>query len=224
MYCNIRLLCVLVLIFINAAFARAQNSSGKTVAGEYMLEGVMETAAGFLIKSDGTFNYGFTYGAADKTGKGTWKLAGNTLLLNSSRPQPDTDFILKSSAATTKNGIHIKITDASGGTYPYIKCRLSEAAGQEATTDNRGEVQFATIGSGMLELYHPVFSTRVSKIKLNPKHNEFIIFPAYDLSEVFFRDFELQIQSNQLNSKTLPGMPTEDAAGQKKRYFFTKQK
>src|SRR5688572_6162612 len=187
MYCKIRLLCVLVLIFINAAFARAQNSSGKTVAGEYMLEGVMETAAGFRIKSDHTFEYGFTYGAADKSGKGTWKLTGNTIILNSAKARPATDFILKSAANTNKKGITIKITDEKGGAYPYIKCWLSDVSGQEATTDNLGEVHFENTGSGMLELYHPIFSTRVTTLKLDLKQNDLIIFPAYDLSEVFLK-------------------------------------
>lgn len=213
-----------VFLFLKAVFGFGQSPSAQAIPGEYMLQGVMETAAGFLIKKDGTFEYGFTYGAADKSGKGNWKLTGNTLILNSNKPQPPADFILKSSAATGKKDITIRITDASGGAYPYVKCRFSETAGQEATTDNRGEVHFATLGSGTLELYHPIFSTRVSHIKLNPKHNDFAIFPAYDLTEVFFKDFELLVQADELSSNTLPGMPPEDAAGQKKRYAFTRQK
>lgn len=213
-----------MLVYLNAAGIYAQNPAAASVTGEYMLEGVMETAAGFRINSNGTFEYGFTYGAADKSGKGNWKQVGNTLILNSLKTQPATDFILKNSASTNQKGVTIKITDAKGNAYSYVKCRLSEGGGQEATTDNRGEVHFATIGSGMLELYHPIFSTRISKITLNPKHNQFTIFPAYDLSEVFFKDFKLEIQPNQVSSKILPGMPPEDAGGQKKRYVFSKQK
>src|SRR5688572_10102457 len=113
MFCMSRVTILLTLFicsFLNMNRVWAQNNTVQ-VAGEYMLERVMETAAGFLIKPDGTFEYGFTYGAADKTGKGTWKLIGNKLILNSFSPQPSSDFILKSSSSKKRKGITIKITN-----------------------------------------------------------------------------------------------------------------
>ena len=214
-------ICLLIfgLIFLWEKPVSAQRSTESTVVGEYMLTGVMETAAGFLIKADHTFEYGFTYGAADKHGKGTWKISGNKLILNSNRELPKADFILKSSNANFKNGVRIKITDSGGHPYAYVKCRLGANSGEE-TTNNQGEAFFKTIEDGILEMFHPIFSTRVTQIKLNKDHTDFVFYPAYDLSEVFFNNIELQISPKQLKSKLLPGMPPQDAAGQRNEYIF----
>jgi hypothetical protein len=41
-------------------------STAQTIAGEYFLTGVHETAAGFLIKDDSTFEYFYSEGALDR--------------------------------------------------------------------------------------------------------------------------------------------------------------
>ena len=41
-----------------------------TVAGEYYLQGVMETASGFKLNEDSTFQFFFMYGAMDRVGEG----------------------------------------------------------------------------------------------------------------------------------------------------------
>src|SRR5688572_24216187 len=144
----------LAIVFYLPLFAQTE----KQIAGIYNLEGVMETAAGFQLKPDYTFEYMFTYGAADKWGKGTWKLNGTNLLLTSSHKQPTSDFILKSSDASRKGGVLIKITDAQGRPMQHIKCRLGGEAGENQRTDEKGEANFKSTQSRKLELYHPIFS------------------------------------------------------------------
>ena len=207
-------------LLLSNQLAIGQQLAEKDVAGEFMLSGVMETAAGFLLKPDHTFQYGFTYGAADKNGKGTWKLTGNKLVLNSPHAQPTSDFVLKYSKASGNNEIVVLIKDEAGNFYPYVKCRLASDPATEITTNNKGEASFKSIGNGVLELYHPVFSTRISQIKLDKKHNRFIVYPAYSLAEVFFKNFTLQIEKDHLKSSELPGMPLQDAAAQHKQYIF----
>jgi hypothetical protein len=48
-----------------------------SLAGEYHLEGVMETGSGLLLREDGTFVWFFSYGALDLGAKGTWQRAGD---------------------------------------------------------------------------------------------------------------------------------------------------
>lgn len=42
------------------------------LAGEYSLGGVMETGSGLLLRSDGSFEWYFSYGALDLGARGTW--------------------------------------------------------------------------------------------------------------------------------------------------------
>lgn len=218
---NIRffLICLAISFYL-PLFAQTD----KQIAGIYNLEGIMETAAGFRLKPDHTFEYMFTYGAADKWGKGTWKLNGTQLILTSSNKQPASDFILKSSDASRKGGVLIKITDAQGRPMQHIKCRLGGEAGENQRTDEKGEANFKTIQNGKLELYHPIYSVRISEIRLKSSHTNFLVQPAGDLSEVYFKDLAFQVAADQIISTTLPGMPPEDPAGQKKRYIFKKEK
>lgn len=202
----------------------AQAQTAAKPAGEYMLSGVMETAAGFRIKEDKTFDYGFTYGAADKWGKGTWKTVGSKISLTSSHAQPSADFVLKKSDASNKAGILVKIADDKGNPYRYVECRLGGENGEMLTTDEKGEVRFKGRGNGVLELYHPIYSLRLTQFNLKPGHTNILIAPAGDLSEVFFKDFEMTVSPGKLTSATLPGMPPQDAGGQKSAYDFNKQK
>jgi hypothetical protein len=210
----------LAIVFYTPLFAQTETH----VAGIYNLDGVMETAAGFQLNPDHTFEYMFTYGASDKWGKGTWKLSGTKLLLTSNHKKPASDFILKSSDASRKGGVLIKITDAQGRPMQYIKCRLGGEGGENQSTDEKGEASYKSILNGKLELFHPIYNLRISELQLKSSHSNFLIQPAGDLSEVFFKDLLVQVTEGQLISTTLPGMPSEDTAGQLKRYVFKKEK
>ena len=55
--------------------AQPQNdavSVDAALAGEYSLSGVMETGSGLLLRSDGSFEWYFSYGALDLGARGTW--------------------------------------------------------------------------------------------------------------------------------------------------------
>lgn len=47
------------------------------LAGEYALAGVMETGSGLLLRSDGSFEWYFSYGALDLGARGTWARQGD---------------------------------------------------------------------------------------------------------------------------------------------------
>ena len=196
---------------------QAQKIQEKSVIGIYMLEGVMETAAGLELKPDHTFEYWFTYGAADKWGKGTWKLTGQKLQLTSHHTQPEQDFVLKQSDNNYKQGIRIIIIYEPGKPLQYVKCRLGN---ETAESDASGEVDFKNIADGQLEMYHPIYGTRLTRISLDKNKTNFVIATAADPSEVYFRNFELEAKPDELVAGQLPGMPPEDTAGKLKRYVF----
>ncbi|HSD17055.1 MAG TPA: hypothetical protein VLC71_07355 [Thermomonas sp.] len=52
------------------------------LAGEYSLGGVMETGSGLLLRSDGSFEWYFSYGALDLGARGTWTRTGDRVELS----------------------------------------------------------------------------------------------------------------------------------------------
>ena len=76
---------------------RAAQAAQASLAGEYHLDGVMETGSGLLLRDDGSFEWFFTYGALDLGARGKWKREGETVVLDVDDmgypPQmPDTQF------------------------------------------------------------------------------------------------------------------------------------
>ena len=77
--------CVLAVVLGCAApVATAQDATQRSagaaqpaLAGEYHLDGVMETGSGLLLRQDGTFEWYFTYGALDLAARGKWSAAGD---------------------------------------------------------------------------------------------------------------------------------------------------
>ena len=56
---------------------RAAATATETLAGEYHLDGVMETGSGLLLQADGRFEWFFSYGALDLAARGHWTRAGD---------------------------------------------------------------------------------------------------------------------------------------------------
>jgi len=52
-------------------------AAAATLAGEYHLDGVMETGSGLLLHPDGRFEWFFSYGALDLAARGRWTRAGD---------------------------------------------------------------------------------------------------------------------------------------------------
>ena len=61
---------------------RAAQAAQASLAGEYHLDGVMETGSGLLLRDDGSFEWFFTYGALDLGARGKWKREGDTVVLH----------------------------------------------------------------------------------------------------------------------------------------------
>ena len=61
---------------------RAAQAAQASLAGEYHLDGVMETGSGLLLRDDGSFEWFFTYGALDLGARGKWKREGDTVVLD----------------------------------------------------------------------------------------------------------------------------------------------
>jgi hypothetical protein len=64
-----------------AAKAVGAPADAAALAGEYHLDGVMETGSGLLLRADGTFEWFFSYGALDLQARGHWQDEGDGIAL-----------------------------------------------------------------------------------------------------------------------------------------------
>lgn len=66
-----------------ASVAQSQDMApaDAALAGEYQLDGVMETGSGLLLRGDGSFEWYFSYGALDLGARGKWVRKGDTVEL-----------------------------------------------------------------------------------------------------------------------------------------------
>ncbi|MEI7051718.1 hypothetical protein WCL09_15100 [Pseudomonas koreensis] len=61
--------------------------------GHYYLTGAMEMGAELMLRKDGTFDAGVSYGSADGFAKGTWQVENNTVTLKSNtKPASNSDL------------------------------------------------------------------------------------------------------------------------------------
>ena len=63
------------------AAASPAASPAAALAGEYRLDGVMETGSGLRLQADGSFEWYFSYGALDLGANGTWVRNGDIVEL-----------------------------------------------------------------------------------------------------------------------------------------------
>lgn len=67
------------------------------MAGDYMLQGVMETGSGMRLSSDGTYRFFLIVGSVDEFDQGRWRIENSNVLLESTAtPQAPTFTFLRS--------------------------------------------------------------------------------------------------------------------------------
>jgi len=93
----------------------------KNISGEYYLQGVMETASGFKLNADSSFEFFFSYGALDRYGSGKWSINKDSIILNS-KSSPGKDFKLAGSVVSNNKFSTIKIEEKNTDLYQMIYC------------------------------------------------------------------------------------------------------
>ncbi|MGC4039133.1 MAG: hypothetical protein QM764_24455 [Chitinophagaceae bacterium] len=185
------------LSFLIAFFIMEVNAqiSDTTATGEYYLRGVMETASGFKLDGDGSFQFFFSYGALDRFGKGKWVQKDNRVFLNSIETH-DADFALINSKKTSEKGITIKVTDQNTNLLRYIYCEVQSGhTKQHAKANENGEFFFTLQEVDSLILLFEFCPEKETKIVIPMKGNNYFEFRIEPwLMEVYFKNFSLQLR------------------------------
>lgn len=194
----------LLFIFSNLfIFNTAMHAKDKAVTGMYNLEAVRETASGFKLKADSTFEFYFSYGALDRYGKGTWQQAGNRIILNS-RPHPGNDFKLLRGNLAKNDFITITIEEKNTMLLPYVYAFTNKLLPGEYAqkAGSHGTIKLPAANADTIHILFEFTPEKISSFAVNTKVNNNFTF-AFEpwIVEVFFKDFELAVKENRLEGK-----------------------
>lgn len=175
------------------------SAKTQSLEGVYQLTGVMETASGFQLHADSTFEFYFSYGALDRYGSGRWKLDGNNIILNSKRWQGKDFRLMKSSRQDIKE-ITTAIVAANTMLLSYVHFAVySNGEVIRVKTNSRGIANFNVTHIDSLAVQFEFCPERTSIFdKLPTGHNYFEFTFEPWLAEVFFQNFVLEIGDKQL--------------------------
>jgi hypothetical protein len=190
----------LFLLLIIFETLSAQNKSN--MEGEYYLRGVMETASGFKLNADSTFEFFYSYGALDRFGSGTWKrVSGNIIFESRSRPQKD--FLMTKSEKSPGNFTTIRIIDKNEFVIRYVDAVVKNGnAILEKSTDNEGIIRIPKQPVDSIALLFRLCPDRYTTFHIPDKtHNSFEFRFEPWIAEVFFEKFSLKVENNKLTGR-----------------------
>jgi hypothetical protein len=174
----------------------------ENTTGAYYLKGVKETASGFRLSADGTFQFFFTYGALDRYGSGRWTLENDNVILNS-RPWSGKDFALADSQNVNENFVTLKIVRGNPLLLRNVFFSLRNGeTGSWLQTNDKGEVRFPLQDVTTISIVFEFCPERFTHFTIeNYKHNHFEFRFEQWLMEVFFDAFQLKADKYALFGK-----------------------
>jgi hypothetical protein len=198
MYFKVKQLLLVVISFFIIITMHAQTGS-VSATGEYYLQGVMETASGFKLNSDHSFEFFFSYGALDRSGKGQWKQEKNTIIFTS--PQNKTaDYTLVRSKKQNDAGITISITGGNGYLQKMVHAIIKSGDKEEqAGANEKGIITAKATSAGSIVLLFEWCPEKKFVYTIpDSTHNYFEFRLEPSLMDVLFDDFRLQLNDNGL--------------------------
>ena len=161
--------------------------------GEYYLAGVRETAAGFKVNADSSFEFFFSYGALDRQGHGKWRIAGNEIVFNSTGTT--NDFVLESSEKTADNGILIKLTGGNPSINSFFHAELIHGGqASQAQADAQGRIQFPLQKIDSIKLFFKWSPEKSFVFPITqPDHNQFVFQVKPTILDVQFIDCTMKM-------------------------------
>jgi len=198
----------IIFFFMNiVSIAQTQPAS---IAGEYYLTGVMETASGFQLNEDSSFQFFFSYGALDRYGKGKWRVHDRTVIFESLL-KPTQDFKLMQSLESQTGKTSIQMKNMHPMLLQNVYCIVKSGSQRwEGKTNARGLVSFDTKKVDTIELLLEFCPEKKSVFTVNATSaRKFEFEPEPWLMEVFFQNFRLQLTENGLTG----GHPLSDKTG-----------
>lgn len=189
----------IVLFFMSQSVSQTQSTQ-QGPAGEYYLKGVMETAAGFKLNPDSSFEFFFSYGVLDRTGSGRWKQEANNIILSSEK-QYEQPLSLMAEKKIPGNQIVVHIDEKdpflAGAFYCLLKDGHTDLQGK---TNQDGEMIFKHATGDSILFATELFPEKRIAFAINTKKSNHFTFKveAHAL-DVHFSDLRLNWEPGKLS-------------------------
>lgn len=192
----------LLLLSLSIFYAMKAQIASKSPAGEYALTGVMETASGFVLKEDSTFEFFFSQGALDRYGKGRYTVKGSSIVFNS-EPPPGQDYELVSSRKQPGNNIIIQVKEQNRNLLRYIYSRIkSGKETKEGMANSDGYAQYEISKPDTIELMFEFCPEKIAVFPITNKDHNYFEFKFNPwLFDYFFNNFTLELAEGELKGR-----------------------
>lgn len=192
------------------------QTKAATAIGEYYLTGAMETACGFKLNQDSTFQFFFSYGALDRFGEGSWSIKNNTIVFNS-KPKTVQDFQLLNASGGKKEVITIQVKEINEMLSNHVYCKIKGGGKEQEGMTENGTIQFQPQLIETIELILEFCPEKKSVFTVaSTGQHAFEFKPMPWLMEVQFQNFAL--------SFTEEGLRGGHPLSEEKTFFYEKNK
>ena len=169
------------------------------VQGEYYFRRT-EMASGFNFSADGKFQFFFTYGAVDRSARGTFSVEGDTVKLKSDK-EAGKDFTITTQSKQAK-GYTLVFTHPNKYLTKNILCVfIADGKSQEAYSDDKGEVHVDLPHCDTIYVQHTLYPDIANLIKDKTNdNNRFTLSLNPSLEQVSFKGIDFKIESDKILS------------------------
>jgi len=195
-----------LLILTCCMTAFAVDIKPEELAGDYLLQGVMETASGFRLVSNGTYRFFLSYGSVDEADSGTWQLKDNAIILHSTAAADDPGIEFVRSFKDDFDGVQI-LFEGEGAVLATAATTIVLQAGSREFHANEGSGHIRRSRSA----HSPISGISITFIGAmrsyrqfafepqNPTHNNFVFRVTIgNYGSVRFNGARLQVGDNEL--------------------------
>lgn len=189
---------LLLIIFPGCLKICAQRNN--TIPGVYSLEGVMETASGFKLNPDSTFEFYYSYGALDRYGSGRWRVNGDSVIFDS-KPFPGKDFKIADSSVHKNKYTTIKIGDRYRAFYRFVYGVFKTPEKDTLLNADSDGIIILPHKADTINLLFELSSERLSRFVTNNKYDTYTVEIEPWALEVFFKKFGLRYVLGHLEGK-----------------------
>jgi hypothetical protein len=159
-----------------------------------------ELATGLMLHPNQSFEYYFSYGAADYTAKGTWRRDKDAVVLTTSGPEAKPFRVLRTATGTAGTA-RVFVLGPNGRGAQHIDVNLATAAGPlTARTSEDGMASFRTKGAPRsVSIHVPVYEIDAGPFEIAPGTNDIWLEINGDaITKVRFQDERLRIVNGHL--------------------------
>ncbi len=191
-----------LIILILLSITLKMNAQSPSPIGIYYLEGVMETASGFKLDTDSTFEFFLSQGALDRTGKGSWSQNGDIITMQSpGRPGPG--FILQKSSKEKHSKNVVIINESNSMLLSFIYVRLYQDDKSEfMKMGTDGKMELESVKFTKIEFLFELCPERIYSFeKTNEQDNHFEFTIDTGIMEVYFDKITYKIEGNYLKGR-----------------------